>query len=127
MARMHLADRQWAFIQPFLLPLARSGGQRRRQANHRGQSLDAHRRLSVAGPAAGVRCANDRVATAQTLGRGGVWERIRRAALSALDQQGKLDWSMAFLDGSFATVKKGGEQVGLTKQGKATTWMLVVD
>ncbi|MGE5333274.1 MAG: IS5 family transposase, partial [Nitrososphaerota archaeon] len=41
--------------------------------------------------------------------------------------QGKLDWSMAFLDGSFAPAKKGGENVGLTRKGKGTKWMLVVD
>jgi transposase len=57
----------------------------------------------------------------------GVWERIWRAALSTLDQQGQLDWSMAFLDGSFAPAKRGGEKVALTKKGKGTKWMLVVD
>jgi transposase len=60
-------------------------------------------------------------------GEEGVWERIWRAALAALDRQGQLDWSMAFLDGSFAPAKKGGDQVGLTKKGKGTKWMLVVD
>jgi hypothetical protein len=34
---------------------------------------------------------------------------------------------MAFLDGSFAPAKKGGAKVGLTKKGKGTKWMLVVD
>jgi transposase len=47
-------------------------------------------------------------------GEAGVWERIWRAALAALDQQGKLGWSRAFLDGSFAPAKKGGDTVGLT-------------
>jgi len=60
-------------------------------------------------------------------GEQGVWERIWRAALATLDQQGKLDWSMAFLDGSFAPATNGGEQVGLTKKGKGTKWMLVID
>jgi len=54
-------------------------------------------------------------------------ERIWRAALAALDQQGKLDWSVAFLDGSFAPAKRGGDTVGLTRKGKGTKWMLVVD
>jgi transposase len=54
-------------------------------------------------------------------------ERIWRAALAALDQHGQLDWSMAFLDGSFVPAKKGGEYVGLTRKGKGTKWMLVVD
>lgn len=34
---------------------------------------------------------------------------------------------MAFLDGSFAPAKNGGDKVGLTKKGKGTKWMLVVD
>jgi transposase len=34
---------------------------------------------------------------------------------------------MAFLDGSFAPAKKGGDKVGLTKKGKGTKWMLVID
>ena len=60
-------------------------------------------------------------------GEASVWERIWRAALTALDQHGQLDWSMAFLDVSFAPAKKGGDKVGFTKKGKGTKWMLVVD
>jgi transposase len=60
-------------------------------------------------------------------GEAGIWERIWRAALAPLDEQGQLDWSMAFLDGSFVPAKRGGEQVGLTRKGKGTKWMLVVD
>jgi len=37
----------------------------------------------------------------------GVWERIWLTFLGQLDQQGKLDWSQAFLDGSFVPAKKG--------------------
>jgi hypothetical protein len=40
------------------------------------------------------------VAPPETLGEEGVWERIWRTALAALDLHGKLDWSLAFLDGS---------------------------
>lgn len=61
------------------------------------------------------------------LGEEGVWERIWRAAFAVLDRQGRLDWSMAFLDGSFAPAKKGGDKVGLTKQSKGTKWMLAID
>jgi transposase len=60
-------------------------------------------------------------------GEEGVWERLWRAALDALDQQSQPDWSIACLDGSFAPAKKGGDQVGLTTKGKGTRWMLVVD
>lgn len=38
----------------------------------------------------------------------GVWEHIWLAFLSTLNQQGKLNWSQAFLDGSFVPAKKGG-------------------
>jgi len=44
-----------------------------------------------------------------------------------LDQHGKLNWSMVFLDGSFVPTKRGGEKVGLTKKGKGTKWMFVID
>jgi transposase len=37
----------------------------------------------------------------------GVWERIWLAFLGTLDHLGKLDWSQAFLDGSFVPAKKG--------------------
>ena len=37
----------------------------------------------------------------------GVWTRIWQAFLSSLDEEGKLEWSRAFLDGSFVPAKKG--------------------
>ena len=37
----------------------------------------------------------------------GVWEHIWLSSLSTLEQQGKLNWSQAFLDGSFVPAKKG--------------------
>jgi transposase len=40
------------------------------------------------------------------------WERIWRAFLSTLDKQGQLDWSWAFLDGSFVPAKKGARKSG---------------
>jgi transposase len=57
----------------------------------------------------------------------GVWERVWRATLAALDRAGRLDWSIAFLDGSFVAAKNSGAGVGLTRKGKGTKWMLVVD
>jgi transposase len=57
----------------------------------------------------------------------GVWERIWRSAFATLDMQGKLDRSMAYLDGSFAPAKTGGEKGGLIRKGNATTWTLGVD
>lgn len=40
----------------------------------------------------------------------GVWERIWLAFLAELDDRGKLDWSRAFLDGTFVPAKKGEPQ-----------------
>jgi transposase len=37
----------------------------------------------------------------------GTWEKLWRTFLRELDEQGRLDWSQAFLDGSFVPAKKG--------------------
>jgi hypothetical protein len=37
----------------------------------------------------------------------GVWEGIGRALLASLDEQGRLAWQRAFLDGTFVAAKKG--------------------
>lgn len=37
----------------------------------------------------------------------GVWLRVWRTLLGALDEEGLLKWDEAFLDGSFAPAKKG--------------------
>lgn len=128
MATVHLTDRQWAFIQPLLPPPARTG---RPRADDR-RTVEGILYVLITG----CRWQDlPREYGAPTTvwrrlkrwGEGGIWERIWRAALAALDLQHGLDWSTAFLDGSFAPAKKGGEQVGVTKKGKGTKWMLVVD
>jgi transposase len=128
MGRIHLTDRQWAFIQPLLPAPARTG---RPRADDR-RTIDGIIYVLITG----CRWQDlPREYGAPTTvwrrlrrwGEAGVWERVWRAALAALDQQGKLDWSMAFLDGSFAPAKKGGDRVGLTKKGKGTKWMLIID
>src|SRR4051794_38649428 len=45
--------------------------------------------------------------------RTGIWERIWRKLLQMLDEQGRLDWSTGFLDGSFVAAKRGGDEVGI--------------
>jgi transposase len=57
----------------------------------------------------------------------GIWEKIWRSLLVVLDDQDKLEWDKAFLDGSFVPAKKGGAGVGKTKSGKGTKVMLVAD
>jgi transposase len=128
MARIHLTDKQWAFIQP-LLPLPAHTGRPRADDQ---RTIEGILYMLITG----CRWQDlPREYGAPTTvwrrlkrwGEEGVWEHVWRAALAALDRQGKLDWSMAFLDGSFAPAKRGGEQVGLTKKGKGTKWMVVVD
>lgn len=128
MSRIVLTEQQWAFIQPLLPPPAQTG---RPRANDR-RTIEGILHILMTG----CRWQDlPREYGAPTTvwrrlkrwGEAGVWERIWRSALSALDQRGQLDWSMAFLDGSFAPAKKGGEKVGTTKKGKGTKWMLVVD
>src|SRR5215472_12779617 len=128
MGRIHLTNRQWAFIRPLLPPPARTG---RPRADDR-RTIDGILFILITG----CRWQDlPREYGAPTTvwrrlkrwGEEGAWERIWRASLVALDQQGTLDWSMAFLDGSFAPAKKGGEKVGITKKGKGTKWILVVD
>jgi hypothetical protein len=42
-----------------------------------------------------------------------------RKLLKSLDQEEKLDWAMAFLDGSFAPAKKGGLVLAKPKKARA--------
>ena len=37
----------------------------------------------------------------------GTWEHVWRSLLAALDEQGKIGWARAFLDGSFVPAKRG--------------------
>lgn len=128
MAKIHLTDQQWAFIQPLLPPPARTG---RPRADDR-RTIDGILYVLTTGcrwqdlP----RDYDAPTTVWRWLKRWeeeGVWERIWRAALAALDLRCQLDWTMAFLDGSFAPAKNGGEKVELTRKGKGAKWMLVVD
>jgi transposase len=128
MSRIHLTDQQWAFIQPLLPPPARTG---RPRADDR-RTIEGILYILITGCRwQDLPCEYGASTTVwrrlKRWGEEGLWEHIWRAALAALDQRGQLDWSMAFLDGSFVPAKKGGEKVGLTKKGKGTKWMLVVD
>ncbi len=49
----------------------------------------------------------------------GTLERIWRTLLGMLDEQGKLDWSKGFIDGSFVAAKKGGTASGRPRSAKA--------
>ena len=128
MSKIGFTDQQWAFIQPLLPPPARTG---RPRANDR-RAIEGILYILITGCRwqdlpRGYGAPTTVWRRLKRWGEGGIWERIWRAALATLDQQGKLDWSSAFLGGSFAPAKKGGEKVGLTKKGKGTKWMMVVE
>ena len=108
MSQVHLTDSQWAAIQPLLPPPARTG---RPRADYR-KTLDGILYLLRSGcrwqdlprqygaPTTVWR-------RLKTWAERGVWERIWRVALAALDAKERLDWSRAFLDGSFVPAKIG--------------------
>jgi transposase len=128
MGRIHLTDRQWGFIRPFLPPPARTG--RPRADDWR--TIEGILYALITGCRwQDLPCEYGAPTTVwrrlKRWGEAGVWERVWREALAALDRHGALDWSRAFLDGSFVPAKKGGAKVGLTKKGKGTKWMLVVE
>jgi transposase len=102
-----LRDNQWALIEP-LLP-AHKGRGRPRVEDRR--TLDGILWILRSGarwkdlpPKYGSRSTCRRL---QEWQEQGVWERIWFTFLATLDQLGKLDWSHAFLDGSFVPAKKG--------------------
>lgn len=123
-----LTDRQWAVIAPLLPPRARTG---RPRADDRktlngilwvlrtgARWADLPRRYGAPSTC------HHRLTTWQARG---VWERLWRALLSALDGRGGIDWQTGYLDGTFVTAKRGGEAVGPTRRGKGTKVMAVVD
>jgi transposase len=128
MSKVRFTDGQWAVIQPLLPPRARTG---RPRADDR-KTLEGI--LYVLRSGCRWQDLPRRYGAATTVWRrlrtwqeDGTWLRLWRTILGRLDAQGRLDWTYAFLDGSFAPAKKGGEGVGLTRKGKGTKWMLVVD
>ena len=48
----------------------------------------------------------------------GTWLRIWRAIIAKLDERGRLQWETAFIDGTFASAKKGGPTSVLPSGGK---------
>ena len=57
----------------------------------------------------------------------GTWARIWLALLDTLDEQIKLNWESALLDGSFVPAKKGGEDVAIGGKGKGSTIHLIAE
>ena len=106
-----LTDAQWELISPMLPPpkgrgrpraddrrtlngilwVLRSGARWQDLPKEYGSDSTCHRRL-------------------QEWQEQGVWERIWTTFLGTLDEEGKLDWSQAFLDATFVPAKKGARR-----------------
>jgi len=128
MSSIHLTDSQSAFIKPLLPPPARTG---RPCADDR-RIIEGVLHILLTGCRWQDLPREYGASTTQRRrlkrwGEQGVWEHLWRAALEQLGQAGQLDWSIAFLEGSFVPAKNGAAGVGLTRKGKGTKWMLVVD
>jgi hypothetical protein len=81
--------------------------------------VDPAQRRSLAGLARGVPAFIDLLEAAARLGRAGIWLNIWRAFLGELNERQQLNWSEAFLDGSFAAAKKGAALWAKPAGGKA--------
>ena len=123
MNRHELTDEQWAVIEP-LLPRQKPGPGRRRADTRR--TLNGILHVLKTGCAwaemprqyvAPTTCWRRLQAWAQD----GTWERVWRALSSQLDAQHKLEWTKAFLDGSFVPAKGGVMLSGRRKSARAAT------
>jgi transposase len=121
MSRHALTDEQWAVIEP-LIPARRRGPGRPRPDDR--TTLNGILYVLQTGCAwedlprdygAAVTCWR----RLQQWSDDGTWERIWRALLSQLDAQRKLEWSRAFLDGSFVPAKKGALASARRRSAKA--------
>lgn len=120
-----LGDEQWELIAPLLPKHKRRGRPRaedRRTLNGILWVLRSGARWKDLPPTYGSRSTCQR--RLQEWQDQGVWERIRLQLLSTLDSQAKLDWSQAFLDGSFVPAKKGARISPTAGKAKAAlyTW-----
>jgi len=120
MNRHELSDTQWAVIEP-ILPQPKPGPGRPRADDRRTMNGILHV-LKTGCAWEDMPRAYGAPTTAwrrlQTWAQDGTWERMWRALLSQLDAQGRLEWSTAFLDGSFVPAKKGVVRLGKPKSAR---------
>jgi transposase len=117
-----LSDAQWERIQP-LLPVAKPTGRPRADDRRTINGI-----LYVLRTGCRWKDLPDRYGSSVTCWRrldqwqmDGTWERIWRTFLTTLAEAGKLDWSRAFLDGSFVPAKKGGSGLGSPDEVRAAS------
>lgn len=106
-----LTDAQWQIVEPLLPPRAKTGRPRaedRKTINGILWVLRTGARWADMPRTYGApSTAHARLQTWQGMG---IWEGIWRTLLTSLDEQGKLNWDRAHLDGAFITAKKGEKQ-----------------
>jgi len=127
-----LTDGQWVLIGPFLPKLGRrKDGRGRPWRENRAVLNGILWILRTGAPWADL---PDRYPSYQTCHRrfqqwvrSGVLKDILSLVAEALHDEGYLDVQEAFIDGTFAPAKKGGNCVGKTKRGKGTKIMAIAD
>lgn len=129
---MELSDAQWAVLAPLIPSPPRRPDGRGRPWRDTREVLGGI--LWVLKTGARWRDLPDRYPPYQTCHRRfqqwvreGVLEGVLRALASALLEQGRIDLSEAYIDGTFVPAKRGGAAVGPTKRGKGTKVMAVAD
>jgi hypothetical protein len=109
-----LSEKQWSIIEPLLPKQDFSRGGRPRVDNR--QIFEAIRWVLTTG------AQWDEVPTKYGSGKTawkrftawkkqGVWKKIWQQLLVMLDKQDKITWEVSYLDGTFASAKKGGQKM----------------
>src|SRR5260221_3570076 len=119
MGRIHLTDRQWAFIQPLLPPAACTG---RPRADDR-RTIEGIVYILITG----CRWQDlPREYGAPTTvwrrlkrwGEAGGWERLLRAALAALGQDNQVAWALGLPGRPLPASQEGGDQGCAAQEGE---------
>jgi len=114
-----LSEKQWTIIEPLLPKQDFSRGGRPRVDNR--QIFEAIRWVLTTGAQwdeVPAKYGSGKTAWKRFTAwkRQGVWKNIWQQLLVMLDKQDKITWEVSYLDGTFASAKKGGQK--LTKQRK---------
>jgi transposase len=114
---MDLTNEQWRRIQPLVPPMRRKPGGRGRPPREPREVLNGI--LWILRTGAPWKDLPERYPPYQTCHRrfqqwtrAGVFAKMLGVLAEDLEQRGKLDFSEAFIDGSFSGAKKGGSQSG---------------